>query len=149
MSDDGTTWVVVADGAHLRVFEERRRAAELRELTDWTMRQESSDRPMAGGHPATVHSSTGAARHAGKDDNPTQEAEARFLGRVAKRLQTAAERGEFHGLVLIAPPKALGLLRAKLGDHLAARVEASDPHDRIGDDAEAIRVHLRQARAHA
>lgn len=149
MNDNGTTWVVVADGAHLRVFEERSRAAELRELADWTMRQESSDRPAATHHPATVHERAGSGRHAGKEDNPAQEAESRFLARVAKRLQLAAERNEFHGLVLVAPPKALGILRAELGERLAGRVEASDPHDRIIDDAEAMRVHLRHARAHA
>jgi len=149
MEDQGTTWIVAADGARMRVFEERVRAGELRELPHDSMRIEGSDRPQAGPHSATVHERGGLGRHGAHEHKPSQEAEVRFLARVVEHLDAAARRKAFDRLVLIAPPTALGALRAKLTPQLSARLEATDAHERIGDDAEAMRVHLRQARAKA
>ena len=149
MEDQGTTWVVAADGAQMRVFEERARAGELRELPAESMRIEGGDRQQAGPHSTTVHERGGLGRHGAHEHKPSQEAEVRFLARVVEHLHAAAQRNAFDRLVLIAPPTALGALRAKLTPQLSARIEASDAHERITDDAEAMRAHLRQVRAKA
>jgi protein required for attachment to host cells len=147
MIDTGVTWVLVADGAHARLFEERQRTGALHEKADWTMRLQREDRPRAPAHAATVHERGGTGRHGDKDHAPAQEAERRFLARVAEALNAAGVRGEFDHLVIMAPPAALGVLRARLAPRLSGRLEATDPHNRLGDDADAMRAHLRQLRA--
>lgn len=147
MIETGMTWVVVADGAQARLFEEPLRAGPLRERPEWALRQEHGDWPHARPHAATVHQRVASGRHAGKEAKPSQEAERRFLARVAERLAAAAERHEFEGLVLIAPPRALGVLRAALSPALKARLEASEPHDRVRADADQMRISLRELRA--
>lgn len=59
--------------------------------------------------------------------DPGREAEHRFLKRAANRLA----------------------LESALPSTVAAKVEASDPHERRRDNAEEIRRHLRDARARA
>lgn len=145
----GVTWMVVADGARARIFEERRRSGPLRELSQHAMEIESGDRPASGMKPGTMHQRFGPGRHAGEHADPSQEAEARFLRRLAERLYAAARRRDFEHLVLVAPARALGSLRAALEPAVSRMVEADDAHDRTRDDAESLRGHLRQIRATA
>ena len=149
MIDEGVTWIVAADGSQAKVFQESRRGGPVRELADQAMEIEGADRPAGRSHAATVHQRVGPGRHAGKEEAPAQEAEARFLRRVAERLDAGARRGDFDRLVIMAPPKALGELRSRLTPLLAARLAATEPHNRTGDHAEAIRAHLRKVRASA
>ncbi|WP_374470014.1 host attachment protein [Phenylobacterium sp.] len=149
MIDEGVTWIVAADGAHMRVFEERRRAGEVRELSGEALRTEEHDRPRSHAHAATVHERAGQGRHGDRETPPAQEAETRFLGRAAERIDVAARRKAFERLVIMAPPHALGVLRQKLPQAVLAMVETTDAHNRLQDDAEAIRNHLRLARARA
>lgn len=148
MTEDVKTWIVVADGAHARVFEEKRPLAPLQELPDHGMNQKGSDRPAAKGS-ATVHERAGSGRHAGHDDSPKEEAEHRFLKRLAAHLDEAARAKAFDRVVLVAPPKALGLLRGELSSAVAAMVEASDPHDRVSETAADLHKHLTKLRSQA
>jgi protein required for attachment to host cells len=143
----GKTWVVTADSAHARVFEERRRSAELRELPDRAMRFQDEDRLRAHRHLATSHDRAGYGRHGAGERDPDAEAARRFLRRVARELDAAAQRGAFDSLVVIAPPRALGILKAELPPGLHARLAATEPHDAIREDAEQVRERLRGARA--
>jgi protein required for attachment to host cells len=146
MIDSGTTWIVAADGARARVFEERRRSGELRELTDRAMRVEEGDHPRAAPQRATVHERTGSGRHAANPESPAQEAERRFLARVVEALDAAAYARAFDHLVLVAPPIALGILRRRLTPALSSKLDVSDAHDRTRADAREMRGHLRNLR---
>ncbi|MFN3583403.1 host attachment protein [Phenylobacterium sp.] len=145
----GTTWIVAADGAEARVFEERVRAGEVREVSDFHMKADGHDWPTAHRHPATAHESAGFGRHGAGGRDPADEAERRFLRRVAAELDAAAARKAFDSLVIMAPPRALGVLKAELTPALARKLEASEAHERVGEGAEAIRHHLRDLRARA
>lgn len=149
MIDQGVTWILAADGGQARVFQESLRGGPVHELPERAMRQGEHDRPEATPHAATSHQRSSPGRHAGKDANPAQEAEDRFLGRVVEMLHAAARQKAFDRLVIMAPPTALGQLRGRLTAALAAQLDASDAHDRVRDDAEAMRAHLRQLRAKA
>jgi protein required for attachment to host cells len=60
--------------------------------------------------------SMGSARHGFQDaEGPIRREKREFAEIVAEYLDAAAERGEYHRLVLAAPPKFLGDLRAALG----------------------------------
>ena len=139
------TWIVVADGDGARVFEERRRLGPLVERADLAVRSQE-DRHLISGRHGTVSGRQGHSQHATGMADPGSAAEARFLSGFAKGLDTAADEGMFEHLVIIAPPEALGALRASLKPSTRRRLEACDPHERHGEDAEALRMRLRTLR---
>lgn len=147
MQDEGVTWIVAADGAEARVFEERLKAGPVHELADLRMAQSGGDFPKASGHGATVHESGGPGRHQSGEHAPRQEAENRFLQRVAEALAQAAHRNAFQHLVLMAPPRALGALRSALPKAAHDRLAGSDSHECVREDADRIRERLRAVRA--
>lgn len=130
MEDTGVTWIVTADANCARIFAEPARSGPVRELADLQMTAHGDELQQH------AHHDSG---HAG---------EARFLRRVANRIALGASGGEFERLVLMASPRALGLLKAALPPAVAARIDATDAHDRIHDNAEAVRRDLQRARAH-
>lgn len=147
MDQGGVTWIVTADAVEARIFSERVRAGALVELPDLRMTATDGERGAGRGQSATVHERSGSGRHGAGDRQPAHMAEERFLTRVAERLAHSAGQGAFDRLVLMGPPHALGALKKALPAALAARVDATDPHERKRDDAEEVRRHLREARA--
>lgn len=148
MHADGCTWIVVADGGHARILEERRRGATLTEANKFEHSQ--SDVAVPRDRPARVHERNGDVRHAvtGRT-SPHEEGERRFLSSVAAQLEDGAARHAFDHLILLAPPRALGVLRAALSDKLTRLVVAEAPldfaHEAIPEIMVCVR-HLRQAR---
>jgi protein required for attachment to host cells len=148
VSYDDVTWIVTADASEARFFTERFRAGPVVERPDLKMQADPTD--LAHAKPrATVHARVGEARHAAGDRSPGEAAEHRFLKEVGDVLARHYASGDYQRLVLMAPPKALGVLTAALPTRLQAQLEASDPHERKGEPADAIRLHLRHARARA
>jgi protein required for attachment to host cells len=148
MDVGGVTWIVAADAVEARVFVERVRAGPVREEPGLLMTATDAERSAGRAQRANVHQRGGPGVHAA-DREPAHEAERRFLKRVATWLGVEAGRGSFDRLVLMGPPHALGALRQALSPALLRRIEATDAHERRRDDAEAVRHHLRKARAHA
>ena len=130
MDQGSVTWIVTADGREARVFCERARTGPLHELPALHMAA-TDDEQSAGRH------------HRGDERAP----EHRFLRRVAMRVAVEAGKGEFHRLVLMGPPRALGFLKMALPPEVVARIDVTDPHVRRHDDADALRKRLREARA--
>jgi protein required for attachment to host cells len=147
MAEPENTWIVVADGARARVFEERERLGPVRELTDHALHQSGEDRTHASHPKAAGQQSSGPGRHNVNEADPHGQAEDRFLHRVAHAVDQAAQSHAFGRLVLIAPPKALGVLKAALKPAAAGRLDLTDPHERTGEDAAAIRARLQHLRA--
>lgn len=147
MQEDVTTWIVTADDRRAAVHEERVRGGRLHPLPEEALK---ADHRLAGhAHQATVHARHGDMRHgAGEIDVSRLEAE-RFLGRVAQMIQAAAEARRFQRLVLMAPPRALGILRGSLGKDVTDRLELTEPHERLQLAAPALRQALRAARLRA
>jgi protein required for attachment to host cells len=134
MDQGSVTWIVTADAQEARVFCERARTGPLHELSGLRMSANDDER-TAGRH------------HRGDERAPQHEPERRFLRRVATRVALEAARGEFERLVLMGPPRALGFLKMALPPEVVSRIDVTDPHARHHADPEALRQHLRQARA--
>ncbi|MDP1874136.1 host attachment protein [Phenylobacterium sp.] len=149
MDVTGTTWILAADGDQARIFEERQRAGEVRELETLHMGRVGGDYPRAAAHGATVHDRAGHGQHGAGERAPHEEAEDRFLERVAESLADPARREAFQGLVIMAPPRALGVLRQALPKAVQAKLEGSDHHECVRETAEDIRGRLRKVRAKA
>lgn len=142
----GTTWIIVADGDQARIFEERQRAGDVREVEAHRMGRVGGDYPKAAAHGATVHDRAGHGQHGAGERAPHQEAEDRFLERVAESLAEPLRRRAFESLVIMAPPRALGVLRQALPKAAQALLAGSDPHECVRETAEEIRGRLRKIR---
>lgn len=147
MADD-ITWIIIADGREASAFEERVRHGPLHALPDWDLRAPDGGRPSHR-HRATVHSRRGSGRHGAGERDLGDAEEARFLTELAERLEAAARDGRFHHLVLMAAPRALGVLRGALGPHAGPRIERADPHDRTSLGEDDLRVALHNLRVPA
>lgn len=145
MSTTAETWIVVADGAGARVFEERRKLGPLTERRDLALTSHE-DRHQAPAHAGSVVDRSGFGRHAAATVDPAARAEERFLVELAATLDKGALANSFEHLVLIAPPRALGVLRQALSAATARRIEICDPHERCGEDAAALHRRLRDLR---
>ena len=135
-------WIVVADGARARIFEEPLRLGALKPVREIAADPKARHRSKAGG---TVHDRAGGGRHGVREGSPADAAEQKFLAEVADIVREAAIARKYERLVLIAPPKALGALRAGLGP-AAELVELADAHDRTHETTEEIRDRLRSLR---
>ncbi len=121
-----TTYVLIADGARARLFVVEEGTADLKPAlgqefigTNLPSREIASDRP------GRSFDSAGSGRHAMEPPtDPHRHAERVFAQEVAAVLENALRRNEFHNLVVVAPPKALGDLRGEFSDALRNRVTA-------------------------
>lgn len=119
-----TTWVVVADGARARALENTGVGKGLDPSPAFEMHVEPRPtRDLGSDRPGRVHDRFGPGRHAmePRADWHRQD-KVDFLKSLAERLDSAARNGVFDRLVLIAPPTAMGHLRAALDDRTRATI---------------------------
>jgi protein required for attachment to host cells len=105
-------WVVVCDGRKALILENigdhafpNLHTKEIREHTETRTSAQGSDAP------GRVHQSIGTARSAVEQVDWHDEAERAFLTALAGRLHVGLTQGETHALIMIAPPRALGMIR--------------------------------------
>lgn len=145
MTPDAITWVVVADGAHARILQELRRGARLLERPQWLVglsrRQHHSH-----GAPGRVYDRMGYASHAVGRDDYRSASETAFVRALARKLNLLANRKPVDHIVLIAPPRALGVLRGSLGTQLTRRVVISKAGEHVRSTPSQLADVLRRAR---
>ncbi|HSM19449.1 MAG TPA: host attachment protein [Hyphomicrobiales bacterium] len=119
------SWIVVADGASARIFENHgpgkglsaRPAEEMHHATP-PSRDIDADRP------GRSHDRMGPGRHAMEPPTDAhREEKRRFADDLARHLNEAAQGGSFDRLILVAAPKTLGDLRQALGKAAAAKLD--------------------------
>lgn len=125
------TWVVVADHQHGHAFQNDGPGRGLQPVDAFSFdthlhpgRDLVSDRPTRG------FSGAGGTPHAiePKTDPHRQEGE-RFVTEMSAALAVASERGDFHRLLLIAPPRALGEFRKHLPQRVRDKIVAEIAQD--------------------
>ncbi|MFN3515301.1 MAG: host attachment protein [Phenylobacterium sp.] len=146
MTERLETLVILADGLQARGLAERRRHGPLAELASWSLKADEADRHLARTHGGTITDRVGYGRDNVLEAPPAEAAEKRFLEEVAERINRSAAAGEFERLVLMAPPRALGVLRQALKPTVVRRIEVTDDHERIKATADQVRVILRDLR---
>ncbi len=106
------TWFCVADAGTVRIKQSIAPRAPLQSVATLN-RDYERGRYEA---PETAQESTGPERHGFADaETPARREKRQFAEIIADYLDAAAERGAYDRLVLAAPPKFLGDLRAALG----------------------------------
>ena len=103
------TWIVVADGARARFFENCGPGKGMAPLSDGEKQgSHSTTREIGSDRPGRVHGRMGPGRHAMAPRVDWHEQQKQdFLKALAARLDRAAARKAFDRLILVAPAKAL------------------------------------------
>jgi protein required for attachment to host cells len=99
-------------------------------------REQGSDRP------GRVYQSQGTARSAMEEKDRHSEAERTFLAKLAEWLNSHVQDNTIKQLMLIAPPKALGILRGHLLPLARARIVAEIAKDLVKLPIPEIEKHL-------
>jgi protein required for attachment to host cells len=105
-------WVVVCDGRKALILENigdrqspNLRMAEIREHSNAPTHVQGTDSP------GRVHASFGTARSSVEQTDWHDEAERAFLHSLASYLDAAIRAGKTKALIVVAAPRALGMLR--------------------------------------
>jgi protein required for attachment to host cells len=117
-------YVVVADAARARVLTCDARLDTLEEVADLI-------HPESRLHHADLVTDQAGRRSGDSTEGPDaqQHAQEEFSREVAEHLRDARNQGRFDRLILVAPPRFLGLLRKALDGPTQQTVVASVNHD--------------------
>ena|SRR5689334_14938516 len=136
-------WVVVCDGAKALILENagdteipNLKTREVYEQKDPATHELGTDRP---GRAAGVDGKTRSA--VGQTDWHVRN-EQSFLEDLAKRLDAAISAGETRSIVMVAPPRALGVLRKAYSSALRQAVRAEIDKDLVKVPLYEIEKHL-------
>jgi protein required for attachment to host cells len=118
-------WVVVCDGAKALVLENigdtkfpNLKTVEVFEQKNLATHDLGSDKP------GRSHSSLGHGRSSVEQTDWHDQAERTFLLQLIKRLDAALAAGKTKSIIMVAPPRALGVLRPAYSHALKAAVRA-------------------------
>jgi protein required for attachment to host cells len=145
MKIDHGTWVVVCDGAKALVLENagsrktpNLKTREVYEHDDPKTHEIGTDRP------GRTTSSFGSGRSAMEQADWHDQAEQRFLAKLAERLDKAVLGGETPSLIVVAPPRAIGVLRKEFTSHVRQAIRAEVEKDFVKMPVDEITRHLIQ-----
>ena len=136
-------WVVVCDGAKALILENAGDATfpnlktrEVHEQPDRSTHEIGTDTP------GRAFNSVGGGRSAVEQTDFHDQSEQRFLTDLAKRLEAAVTAGEMKSLILIAPPRALGVLRQAASGNLRHAIRVEIDKDYVKLPVHEIEKHL-------
>ena len=136
-------WVVVCDGAKALFLENagdakfpNLKTVEVHTHEDLKSREIGTDAP---GRNRPAVGSAGSAMEAA---DPHDLAEQAFLRDIAGRLDQAVVSGRAKAIVMVAPPRALGVLRNVYSGHLRAAIRAELDKDYVKLPVYEIEKHL-------
>jgi len=125
-------WVVVCDGAKALVLENvgdakfpNLKTIQVFEQKDLATHEVGADKP------GRSYSSVGHGRSAVSQTDWHNQAEQAFLTDLAHHLDAAIAAGKIKSLIVIAPPRALGMLRPAYSPGLKAAVRAELDKDLV------------------
>jgi protein required for attachment to host cells len=136
-------WVVVCDGAKALVLEN----AGNRKTPSLTTREvyqqdDPKTHELGSDRPGWSVNSVGSARSAVEQTDWHDREEQRFLAKLAARLDKAVLAGETPSLIVVAPPRAIGVLRKEFTSHVRHAIRAEVEKDYIKMPVADIARHL-------
>jgi protein required for attachment to host cells len=139
-------WVVVCDGAKELILQNavdakfhNLKTVEVFEQKDPQTQEQGTDRP------GRANASVGAARSAVSQTDWHDRAEEAFLTNLAHHLDSAVSAGKAKSLIVIAPPRALGMLRPAYSHALKGALRAELDKDFVKMPVHEIEKHLKSA----
>jgi protein required for attachment to host cells len=115
--------VLVADGRKMLFFRNQGDENQIDLRTEaHEARHDRKDREIKTDAPGTNKQSAGYGRSTYEEPDFHQQEEDRWIDEAADELKARVLRGDFDALAIIAPPKALGVLRKKLHKEVEKRI---------------------------
>lgn len=146
MSDlkiDRGGWVVVCDGAKALVLQNVGSRANLNLKTKEVYEQaDPKTHEIGTDKPGRTFNSMGNGRSAVEQPDWHDQQEQRFLAKLAARLDKAVLGGETPSLVVVAPPRAIGMLRRAFTTHVQQAIRAEVEKDYVKMPLDEIERHL-------
>jgi protein required for attachment to host cells len=139
-------WILIADAASCAIYSSDEALAAFAEVRRLDNEHVHPERDALGPRGSTRAGPGGVHARFERHSDPQDAERARFAHSVALLLDEALGRGEFERLVIVAPPRFLGELRADLSArvarHVAATVDRDLARTPIHELPEAVRRHL-------
>jgi protein required for attachment to host cells len=140
---DNGGWVVVCDGAKALVLEN----AGSRMRPNLTTRQvfeqpDPRDRELSADKPGRAFGSVGDIRSSVEQVDRHEQEEQRFLAKIADLLDKAVLAGDTPSLIVVAPPRAIGILRRAFTSHVRQAIRAEVEKDFVKLPVKEIERHL-------
>ena len=116
--------VLVADGRKMLFFRNRgdEDQIDLRTEAHEARRNQRKDRDIKTDAPGTVKQSFGYGRSTYEEPDFQQQEEDRWIKDAADELRARVMRNDFDALAIVAPPKALGVLKKCLHKEVEKRI---------------------------
>lgn len=144
------SWVAVCDGANALFFRNDGDAELLNLRPLETLRETTpATHDLGTDRPGRSFQSHGSGRSAVESPDRHAALEEAFLKRVAEHLHAERQAGAYSELILVAPPRALGLLREFLAPDVRASLKAELAKDLTHLPTDAIERHLKAEAAAA
>jgi protein required for attachment to host cells len=139
-------WVVVCDGAKALVLENVGDAKFPNLKTRDVYEQKLlATHEMGTDAPGRAHSSVGHGRSSVEQTDWHDQAEQTFLTDLAQKLEAAVNAHQVKSLIIIAPPRALGMIRPHYGLALREAVRAELDKDYVKMPVHEIEKRLTEA----
>lgn len=136
-------WVVVCDGAKALILEN---AGDIKFPNLKTIKvleqKELPTRALGTDAPGRAHNSVGNARSAVEQTDWHDQSERTFLVELAQKLDNAIAEGKTKSLIMVAPPRALGMIRPAYSQALKSAVRAEVDKDLVKMPIHEIEKHL-------
>jgi protein required for attachment to host cells len=115
--------VLVADGRKMLLFRNHGDESQIDLRTEaHDARKERKDRELKTDAPGTTRQSGGFGRSTYEETDFHQQEEDRWIKDAAEELRARALRNDFDALAIVAPPKALGVLKKCLHKEVEKRI---------------------------
>ncbi|HEX9072558.1 MAG TPA: host attachment family protein [Pseudolabrys sp.] len=136
-------WVVVCDGAKALVLENAGDAKfpnlKMREVYE---QKDMPTRLLGADKPGRTHSSVGQNSSAVTQTDWHNQAEQAFLTHLAQKLDAEVVAGKVKSLILVAPPRALGMIRHAYSHALRGAIRTEIDKDLVKHPVHDIEKHL-------
>lgn len=138
------TWIVVSDGARARIFLNEGRGTGLKPaLVSDLVADHRPTHELGGREPGRGQACAGGQHHGIESTSDAHEQlKLEFARDVVRVLEEGADRQAFDSLVLVAPPRMLGNLRAHLPRAIVKRVRGELSKDLTQVPVHALPGHL-------
>ena len=115
--------VLVADGRKMLFFRNQGDENQIDRRTEaHDEREDRKDSEIKTDAPGGIHQSAGYGRSTYEETDFHQQEEDRWIKEAAEELNKRALRNDFDALAIVAPPKALGVLRKELHKEVEKRI---------------------------
>lgn len=127
------TCIVVADGAHARIYINDGPGKGIAELPQYAQTVDlKPSREIKSDSPGRAFDSAGQGRHAMEPQtDPKRHSKQEFHRELARQIEADLVAGKFDRLVLVSPPATLGDLRQSFSKNAAAKIHGELAKDLV------------------